>query len=117
MKQEELERLAQSLGGMCILGCLEGSPAHLAGLKYGDVLLEVNGRPTPNLGAFVEATRQWASPMRIRVFRRGREERLEFELPPRPAKVDATGLLQRVMRSGVLPASVTPPDDDPQLLS
>ena len=41
-----LFELAKTLDGLPVLGCLAGSPAALAGVRYGDILLSVNGQRT-----------------------------------------------------------------------
>ena len=43
-RPETVQALAKALEGIPLLGCLPGSPSHDAGLRYGDVILEVNGR-------------------------------------------------------------------------
>jgi S1-C subfamily serine protease len=53
-----LTQLATSLGGLPILGCLPGSPAARAGLRYGDIVLEVDGAPTASWSAFLKASAQ-----------------------------------------------------------
>lgn len=72
-----LTRLATALGGLPILGCGQGSPAGAAGLRYGDIVLSLNGIPTASWSDFFQA--RWQSPgdVVVRVFRQGRE----FETP------------------------------------
>ena len=113
IKTEDLERLAEALGGMSILGCLPGSPGDLAGLRYGDVLLEVNGKLTPDLGAYLEAIRERRTLMSIRVFRNGIELRLDLQLPERPPSMAAHEVLDGVLSTGAMPrASASSNDDD-----
>jgi predicted metalloprotease with PDZ domain len=102
MRRDELEALATAMGGLAILGCLPSTPAAEAGLRYGDVLLEVNGVPTPDWVAYVRASRT-RSVMAIRVFRDGSEVRLALSLPERPEPLESAALLDKVLRSGVLP--------------
>jgi S1-C subfamily serine protease len=78
MHPEALTQLANTLQGLPILGCSGGSPAARAGLCYGDIVLSVDGTPTPSWTAFLAATS--ASPLRLRVFRRGREVELTLLL-------------------------------------
>jgi len=84
----ELTFLADSLGGLPIMGCSSGSPASRAGLRYGDIVLTVEGVPTPSWAAFFQATR-FVEPGRrfgergvcVRVFRQGTELELSLALP------------------------------------
>jgi S1-C subfamily serine protease len=110
MQKEELDQLAQAMGGVSILGCLPGSPADLAGLRYGDILLEVNGQRTPDLAAYIAATRDRSAIMAIRVFRGGQEQLLNLDIPERTTPPNPMELLSAVLRAGVLPGSVTPSD-------
>ena len=47
--------LAKALEGIPILGTLSGTPAARAGIRYGDILLSVNGRRTKTMLDYVEA--------------------------------------------------------------
>lgn len=53
--RREVEVLAEALGGMPVWGVLEGSVAARAGIRYGDVVLEVNGIKTPDARVFLKA--------------------------------------------------------------
>lgn len=77
----ELSRLATLLGGVPISGCLEGSPAARAGLRYGDVVLAINGIPTPSWTEFFQARRRATEPVIARIFRRGRQFEVRMDLP------------------------------------
>jgi S1-C subfamily serine protease len=76
---EALTQVANSLNGLPILGCASGSPAERAGLRYGDIVLALNGAPTPSWAAFFEAAHRQRG-LRLRVFRQGRELELELDL-------------------------------------
>jgi S1-C subfamily serine protease len=70
--QKECETIADVLGGLLIVGCLPNSSASILGLRYGDVVVEVNGTQTATLGDFFEARLLDDSEMKLRVFRDGR---------------------------------------------
>jgi predicted metalloprotease with PDZ domain len=72
-----LTRLATALGGLPILGCVQGSPADIAGIRYGDIVLSLNGVRTASWSDFFQARRQSSGDALVRVFRQG----AEFEAP------------------------------------
>lgn len=96
MTKEELLELAAAMNGLGILGCLPGSPADLAGLRYGDVVLEVNGVATSSWAAYLQATQREARVMRVRYFRGGTETSVELELADGRAPIDTGHLLTDV---------------------
>ena len=73
----DLTRIATALGGVPIPGCVEGSPAQRAGLRYGDVMLALDGVPTSSWTDFFQVRR--SEQPRVRVFRHGTE--FEVKLP------------------------------------
>jgi predicted metalloprotease with PDZ domain len=102
--QADLSRLAAALGGLPILGCLDGSPAAQAGLRYGDVLLSIDGKTTGSWDEFLRARAECRETLLARVFRDGAE--LEFALPLRAsgrpaAEVMSAFLAQRVFEAGL----------------
>ncbi len=71
--------LARALEGVPILGTLDGSSASRAGLRYGDVLISVNGRRTRTVGEYIEAKNLRTDGMEIVVFRAGASLELSLE--------------------------------------
>ncbi|MFO0614423.1 MAG: PDZ domain-containing protein [Polyangiaceae bacterium] len=51
-----LDELAAALEGIAILGVLPRSPAALAGVRFGDVLLEMNGVRVRSWADYIRAT-------------------------------------------------------------
>lgn len=80
--QKDLSALATAVGGLPVLGCLAGSPAANAGTRYGDILLSVDGTPTPTWEAFLAARAQCRGQFVARIFRDGEELELVIELRP-----------------------------------
>ena len=77
----DLTRIADAMGGLPIMGCLKNSPADLAGIRYGDILLSINGKPTPSWTEFFQARRQSKGQIVVRVFRQGDEFEVTMDLP------------------------------------
>jgi carboxyl-terminal processing protease len=70
-------------GQVVIVAPIDGSPAAVAGLRAGDVILEVDGQPVlhEDLAATVDHMRGYAgSRVRLAVMRKGEPEPLRFEL-------------------------------------
>lgn len=76
-----LESLAAALEGIAILGVLPGSAADEAGVRFGDVLMEVNGRRVRSWREYIAATAADRGGMDAIVFRGG--STLALRLPTR----------------------------------
>lgn len=72
--------MAAALGGLPVLGCLPGSPVERAGVKYGDVLLSVDGQLTPSWDAYIAARETSGPSIRLRLSRDGREFEVDVVL-------------------------------------
>ena len=77
-----IQLLARAEEGVPIWGCTPGSPAALAGLRYGDIVLSVNGRRTRSADEYVAA--KWGDEHLVIEFRRGAEV-LTTTISPGPA--------------------------------
>ena len=97
----DLAKLAAALGGLPVLACRPGSPAELAGVRYGDIVLAVNGIKTPDWATFIEARGKDASKMRLALFRDGIEVDLEIELSKTP--LDPPALLAELIAARIVP--------------
>jgi C-terminal processing protease CtpA/Prc len=80
LKKNDLVALARALGGVPVFGCLPGSPADLAGIGYGDVVLSIDGHPTPSWDAYLAARERSGPAMRVRLFRDGIEREVDLVL-------------------------------------
>lgn len=67
----EIQTIAKILGGVPILGVLPGSPAHQAGMRYGDIILRVNGLAASSFDRFLSAHRDSDGPIALEIFRNG----------------------------------------------
>lgn len=87
--QGDVWQLARVLEGLPVLGCVDGHAAASAGIRYGDVLLVVNGQRTRTFADYLVAKQLHSTRMQVRLFRDGREVELEIELghtPPASAE-------------------------------
>lgn len=88
LKITDFFEIARIYGGLAYLGSIRGSPAEKARLKRGDVVLAVNGVPTPDLMSFLQARALREGGATVRFVRDGveREVELVWESPPIPSR-------------------------------
>jgi S1-C subfamily serine protease len=94
LDRDTTERLAEIYEGIPILGVLPRSPAALAGVRVGDILLEVNGVRTREVDSYLNAKGWRGGVMTVRVARAGEEIELTLaeskdHIPTTPAEVAA----------------------------
>jgi S1-C subfamily serine protease len=68
--------------GLVVLESLPGSVAKAAGLERGDVIISVNGVPTPDLESFIRARRLSCDRARLLIKRGEGSFVVEVALPP-----------------------------------
>lgn len=95
--KKSLFALAKALEGLPVLGALEGTPAARAGVRYGDVLLSVNGMRTKTVMDYVKAKNLRSDGMNIVVFRSGEETLTELTYDEPPTKADPASLLAELI--------------------
>ncbi|NUP06593.1 MAG: PDZ domain-containing protein [Polyangiaceae bacterium] len=100
--------LAKALEGIPVLGALSGSPAARAGIRYGDVLLAVNGKRTRTVGDYVEAKALRSDGMEIVVFRTGTEKVELLTYDERAKSVDTAALLAELAALRIAPGALDP---------
>jgi S1-C subfamily serine protease len=101
LDRTELTKLAAALGGLPVLACRPGSPAASAGIRYGDIVLSVNGVKTPDWAAFIEARGKSNTTMQVELFRDG--EQLSIELALTTTTVDPPSLLAEILAERIVP--------------
>jgi len=97
-----LFQMAKTLDGLPVLGCLAGTPAALAGVRYGDILLSVNGQRTRTFGEYVDAKALRRDGMQVVLFRAGEEYPVELEYDFNRGAVDTPALLAELASMRVL---------------
>jgi S1-C subfamily serine protease len=78
MRTPDAVKIASIYGGLAFLSCVPGSPAERAGMKPGDVVVSVNGVPTPDMDAFVAARARRQDGAIVRFLRDGMEREVEL---------------------------------------
>ena len=114
LKWDDITRLATRLKGVPVLGCRPGSPAARAGVRYGDILVAVNGMATPDWSAYVEARALARGHMRVELFRAGETLTFEFALPAQGEPIDPLALLDELIEHGLMPLAASDPRPEPE---
>jgi S1-C subfamily serine protease len=69
---DQVERIARALGGFAVWSVPPGSAARRAGVCFGDIILSVNGIPTPSFKTFLRASRAQLATLEFKVLRNGK---------------------------------------------
>lgn len=101
----DAHRKEKFVNGIAILGALPGSPAEQCGLKYGDLLLSINGKSMSSVEDFLAARSAADGTMDLLV-RRGNHV-MEFSLDIAKAKeakkVSATQAIETMSHLSLVP--------------
>jgi PDZ domain len=91
MSRKQLEEIAEAVRGVPVWGCLPGSTAAEAGVRYGDIVLSVNGVDTPSIAEYLAARELRSDGFTLRLFRAGEELTVfvPFRVPSEPLAVMA----------------------------
>jgi S1-C subfamily serine protease len=108
MSRKQLAEMARAVRGVPILGCLPGSTAAEAGVRYGDIVVAVNGVETPTLVEYLDARKLREDGFELRVFRAGTE--LTLFVPFQTLSEPAATLALRVAEGRYLSADDGPAD-------
>jgi S1-C subfamily serine protease len=76
-----IERVAQILGGIPVWEVFPRSEAERAGVRFGDIILSINGTATPTFEAFLDAGAYHLQELEFQVFRNGATLRLSSTAP------------------------------------
>jgi S1-C subfamily serine protease len=113
MSRKQLEEIAETVRGVPVWGCLPGSTAAEAGVRYGDIVLSVNGVPTPGIEEYLEARKLRTDGFDLVLFRAGEEIRVyvPFRAPSDPM----AALAAQIAHGRYVPPS-EPPEREPKPL-
>jgi S1-C subfamily serine protease len=98
--RKQLEEIAATVQGVPVWGCLKGSPSADAGVRYGDIVLVVNGMRTANIDDYLAARKLRKDGVELQILRDGNELTLVLQFRP----PSATSVEQMV--EGRLPSTV-----------
>jgi S1-C subfamily serine protease len=119
LSRTQLNKLAESLGGIAVWGCLPGSRGQRAGVGYGDIVLSVNGVRTSNMDEYLQARTLRDDVIQLVVFRNGAEVSVEIELDPDRRRErtpdELTAMALEVVAARLVPTEPPPPPDEEQV--
>ena len=109
--RKQLEEIAATVQGIPVWGCLKGSPSADAGVRYGDIVLVVNGMRTVSIDDYLEARKLRKDGVELQILRDGNEMTLRLEF--RPANTTSVEQMVEEMAEGRFLSS-TPADAKPK---
>jgi S1-C subfamily serine protease len=89
IQRKQLEEIAAAMRGVPMWGCLPGSTSAEAEVRYGDILLGVNGQRTHNMGDYLSARALRTDGIELRLFRGGNQLTLFVEFRPADDSLEA----------------------------
>lgn len=115
--RQNLGKLASTLEGIPIWGCLPGSVAKKSGIRYGDVLLSMNGRRTRNVDDYIKAREINNKEAAVVVFRNGVEcsVRLVFGNTTTPSEDQLRQVAAELSEGRMVPSATSTASEKPRL--
>jgi len=89
-----------------VLGTLSGTPAARAGIRYGDVVLSVNGKRTRTVLEYVEAKALRTDGMSVVVFRSGTESVTELVYDENAPPIDPAAIVAELITLRIAPGAI-----------
>jgi S1-C subfamily serine protease len=110
LNRDQLAKLAESLRGIPVWGALPGSVAQRCGVRYGDIVLSVNGMQTSNADEYVEARSRRRDGADVVIFRSGREllVQLSFDDAAAPNRERVLHVARELASARLLPGDAPP---------
>jgi S1-C subfamily serine protease len=104
--RKQLEEIAQAVQGIPVWGALNGSPSAQAGVRYGDILLGVNGMRTTNIDDYLAARKLRTDGVELLVLRDGKECTFHLEFSPANAN-DVGEMVEQVIEGRFVSSTPT----------
>ncbi|NLE84966.1 MAG: PDZ domain-containing protein [Myxococcales bacterium] len=101
----EQQKIADAYEGILVLGALPGSPAAELGLRYGDVLLAVNGMRTRVVEDFLVARTLNTQRMRLQIVRGGQAVSVELDISERTTRKSLQQVTDHLLGANAAPSS------------
>jgi len=93
-------------------GAIPGSPADKAGMKKGDIIISVNGKPTPTFSDYIEATEDRTTVQKMDILRDGQLIEVVLDLKPKTSLIeeepDYEGMIEQLKLAGIIPQNFDP---------
>lgn len=89
-----------------MLGTLSGTPAARAGIRYGDIVLSVNGKRTRTVLEYVEAKALRSDGMSVTVFRSGTESVEELVYDENAPPMDPAAIVAEMITMRIAPGVI-----------
>jgi S1-C subfamily serine protease len=110
--RQQLQAIADAVQGIPVWGCLAGSTAAEAGVRYGDIVLEVNGLRTITIDDYLAGRKLRSDGIALRLFRDGSELTLFVELRPMKPEQGWEMMLELIAEGRFV--STAPPPESPK---
>jgi len=109
ISRKQLEEIAATVRGVPIFGCLPRSTADAAGVRYGDIVMCVNGVRTHGLDEYLAARALRDDGIELRILRGGQE--LELFVPFQAPEDDLETFAGKIAEGRYLGKSDVPESD------
>jgi len=112
LPRRQLEAIAETLQGIPVLGCLKGGMAAQLGVRYGDIVIEVNGVRTLSIDDYVSARKLRTDGVDLKLFRDGEDIAVFVPFRPRTSE-QSWEMLVELIAEGRFVGAADPSADEP----
>lgn len=108
----KLGEIARTLGGIPVWGCLPGSVAAIAGIRYGDIVLQVNGVETRTIDEYLSARALRTDGVEVVFHRDGTEHRVDLVFGSAAERDSVEETANVVLERGMMPTAPASSDTE-----